>query len=59
MAGGLPHYSMEIFHINDYPGEPSREEIADKDRVYPGDGVAPMNQILQDLHKKDLSTGIC
>lgn len=47
---------MEIFHINDYPGEPSREEIADKDRVYPGDGVAPMNQILQDLHKKEGST---
>lgn len=47
---------MEIFHMNDYPGEPSREEIADKDRVYPGDGVAPMNQILQDLHKKEGST---
>lgn len=47
---------MEIFHINDYPGEPSRKEIADKDRVYPGDGVAPMNQILQDLHKKEGST---
>lgn len=47
---------MEIFHINDYPGEPSRKDIADKDRVYPGDGVAPMNQILQDLHKKEGST---
>lgn len=47
---------MEIFHINDYPGKPSREEIADKDRVYPGDGVAPLNQILQDLHKKEGST---
>lgn len=47
---------MEIFHINDYPGEPSRNEIADKDRVYPGDGVAPMNQILHDLHKKEGTT---
>ncbi len=47
---------MEIFHINDYPGEPSRKEIADKDRVYPGDGVAPMDQILQDLYKKEGTT---
>jgi len=42
---------MEIFHINDYPADPPRKEIVDKDRVYPGDGVAPMNQILQDLYK--------
>lgn len=47
---------MEIFHINDYPAEPDRKEIADKDRVYPGDGVAPLNQILQDLHKEKGTT---
>lgn len=47
---------MEIFHINDYPAEPARKEMADKDRVYPGDGIAPMNQILQDLSKKEGST---
>lgn len=47
---------MEIFHINDYPAKPPRKEIADKDRVYPGDGVAPMDQILQDLHKDNEST---
>ena len=44
---------MEIFHINDYPADPPRKEIADKDRVYPGDGVAPLNQILQDLYKNN------
>lgn len=41
--------TIEIFHLNDYPAEPSREQIADKDRVYPGDGVAPISQVLQDL----------
>ena len=41
--------SIEIFHMNDYPSTPSREEIADKDRVYPGLGVGPVTQVLTDL----------
>ena len=41
--------SMHCFHMNDYPGEPSREKITDADRVYPGDGVAPLDFILQTL----------
>lgn len=40
---------MELFHMNDYPGNLPREEQADKDRVYPGDGVAPLKDILQSL----------
>jgi len=40
---------IEIFHMNDYPGSKSREEQIDADRVYPGDGIAPLNQILSDL----------
>lgn len=47
---------MEIFHINDYPAKPGRKELADKDRVYPGDGVAPLDQILRDLHKEEGTT---
>lgn len=46
MSGPL----VEIFHVNDYPAEPARTEIQDKDRVYPGDGVAPVSDILRDLH---------
>ncbi len=42
---------IEIFHINDYPGNIPREEQRDEDRVYPGDGVAPMTEILTDLQK--------
>lgn len=41
---------IEIFHMNDYTGMP-RESQKDKDRVYPGDGIAPLNQILNDLAK--------
>jgi 2-keto-myo-inositol isomerase len=40
---------IEIFHMNDYPGSIPREKQEDKDRVYPGDGVAPLKQILTDL----------
>lgn len=43
-----PH-TLGLLHFNDYPAEPPREEIGDKDRVYPGDGVAPVEQILRDL----------
>ncbi|MFC4874942.1 sugar phosphate isomerase/epimerase family protein [Negadavirga shengliensis] len=41
--------AIEIFHMNDYVATIPREQQEDKDRVYPGDGAAPMNQILTDL----------
>lgn len=44
---GLP--AFHVFHINDYPTEPPRASIADKDRVYPGDGVAPLKEMLRRL----------
>jgi 2-keto-myo-inositol isomerase len=40
---------IEIFHMNDYPGDIPREKMEDKDRVYPGDGVAPLKDIVADL----------
>jgi len=42
--------AMHCFHINDYPADPPRETISDADRVYPGDGVAPMDSIIRDLY---------
>ncbi|MGG4033112.1 sugar phosphate isomerase/epimerase family protein [Paenibacillus cisolokensis] len=30
-----------IVHVNDYPASPGREHIADRDRLFPGDGIAP------------------
>lgn len=41
--------SMQVFHMNDYPAEPGRAEITDAHRVYPGDGVAPLPEILRTL----------
>ena len=41
--------SMKLFHMNDYPDAPPRAEISDADRVFPGDGVAPISAILQTL----------
>jgi 2-keto-myo-inositol isomerase len=46
LSGGAVH----VLHMNDYPANPPRDKIADKDRVYPGDGVAPLSQILRDMH---------
>jgi sugar phosphate isomerase/epimerase len=40
---------IEIIHMNDYPASKPAEEQTDSDRVYPGDGAAPLKQILQDL----------
>jgi 2-keto-myo-inositol isomerase len=40
---------MHCFHINDYPADPPRESIADKDRVFPGDGVCPLPALIRQL----------
>jgi sugar phosphate isomerase/epimerase len=34
-------------HMNDYPASPAREALKDADRVWPGDGVAPIREILR------------
>ena len=41
--------AMHAFHMNDYPADPPREAINDSHRVMPGDGVAPMKDILRTL----------
>ena len=40
---------IEIIHINDYPASKPVDEQTDSDRVYPGDGAAPLKQVLRDL----------
>jgi sugar phosphate isomerase/epimerase len=42
--------AIHVFHINDYPADPPRETIRDADRVYPGDGVAPIGEILRTVY---------
>lgn len=41
--------SMQVIHMNDYPAKPVRADITDAERVYPGDGVAPLQAMLRDL----------
>lgn len=48
--GMLNGRTIHVFHMNDYPADPPRPTISDRDRVYPGDGVAPLTQILRTLH---------
>ncbi len=45
--------AMEMFHVNDYPADISREKINDSYRVFPGDGVAPLDKIFKILHQKN------
>ena len=40
---------IHVFHVNDYPADPPREKISDAHRVYPGDGVAPLNEVFRTL----------
>jgi len=55
--GGSPYEGLRLtgpdtfalLHVNDFPADPPRDEITDADRVYPGDGVAPLDDILGDL----------
>ncbi|ODS83587.1 MAG: xylose isomerase [Cytophagaceae bacterium SCN 52-12] len=49
---GLPFVGkplIEIFHMNDYPAQPDRARIVDADRVYTGDGIAPIASVLDDI----------
>lgn len=42
---------IHVFHMNDYPAEPPRETITDAHRVYPGDGLAPFDQLIPTLYE--------
>jgi sugar phosphate isomerase/epimerase len=41
--------TIPVIHMNDYPGLPSRNQATDAVRVYPGDGIAPLGQLLRIL----------
>jgi sugar phosphate isomerase/epimerase len=48
--GLLGKNAVQVLHLNDYPADPPRERIDDSSRVYPGDGIAPVTEILRALH---------
>jgi len=41
--------ALQNYHMNDYPADPTLATIKDADRVYPGDGIAPLTQILKNF----------
>jgi sugar phosphate isomerase/epimerase len=43
--------AIQVLHMNDYPSDPPREKIDDSYREYPGDGSAPLTEILTALHR--------
>lgn len=49
---GLKHLRgdfFSIFQFNDAPAEPAKDQLEDRHRVYPGDGILPLTDILRDL----------
>lgn len=47
--GMLAGTAVHCFHLNDYPAGKERVDYNDADRVYPGDGIAPVVNVLRTL----------
>ncbi|MDP9048292.1 MAG: sugar phosphate isomerase/epimerase [Bacteroidota bacterium] len=47
--------AVDILHMNDYPAGIPWQTITDADRIYPGDGMAPIKRILKILLRHDRS----
>jgi sugar phosphate isomerase/epimerase len=43
--------AIQVLHMNDYPNDPPREKINDSYRVFPGDGTAPLAEMLRALRQ--------
>lgn len=41
--------ALQNYHMNDYPADPPVTTIKDADRVFPGDGIAPITQVLNNF----------
>ena len=48
----LDGHAIDIFHMNDVPADIPRLEQQDKDRVFPGDGAAPLRELSEVLKSK-------
>lgn len=45
--------AIDIIHLNDYPSGILPSKISEPDRIYPGDGIAPIHQVLQTVKDPD------
>ena len=50
----LTSEQLPVLHVNDYPSTKPRTELADADRVWPGDGIAPWKELFATLCKQKL-----
>ncbi|MBS0031820.1 sugar phosphate isomerase/epimerase family protein [Chitinophaga sp. 22321] len=41
--------AIDIVHVNDYPAGILPSKISEPDRIYPGDGIAPLRQLLENI----------
>lgn len=41
---------LPVMHMNDYPANPPREELTDADRVFPGEGICPYDEVIPKLY---------
>jgi 2-keto-myo-inositol isomerase len=39
--------ALPVLHLNDFPSDPPREKLDDSFRIYPGDGDAPLTDLLR------------
>jgi len=51
LLGKLDGTQAGLFHINDYPNAPDIRQLTDDQRLYPGDGVAPLQKIIDTLKR--------
>lgn len=45
----LSGHAVEVFHLNDFTDQIPRLDQQDKNRIYPGDGVAPLDDVMNTL----------
>jgi 2-keto-myo-inositol isomerase len=43
--------------MNDYPANPPREELTDADRVFPGEGICPYDEVIPKLYNAGFRGG--
>ena len=51
---GIRHLNgsfIAVFHWNDVPAGSVAEQLGDADRIYPGDGILPLKELLRDLSR--------
>jgi sugar phosphate isomerase/epimerase len=47
----LSPQAFHVIHVNDYPANAPRDSITDAQRIYPGDGAAPLTEFFRDLNR--------